>query len=123
MRNIFFLVFFISFISCKKIVEPVARADYYITNNRSNDLSIQANIYDNRSLENSQIAAGTSVFIFKATEGSGGHIMPSNFFSSFKVYEKLQGGDSLIYEGVRNEDWIREPLSSDYFKVTLVINN
>lgn len=48
-----------------------------------------------------QIAPGETRAIKAVSEGSGGHVRPSNFIQTFSV----ESGGKTIYEGVRNADW------------------
>jgi hypothetical protein len=98
------------------IIEPIAHGDYYIINNTSSVLTISAfgvfGIGEVALLTN-EISAGTTAHIYTFTEGSGGHVMPSNAWEDFYVYSGTQSDNTIIYSGVVDSDWKEEGSNSE----------
>lgn len=92
------------FISCTN--EPMAKGVYFIENKTTTDLKLTAS-FNNEPINflDSLVEAGLVNHVYSVTEGTGGHVMPSNFFTDFKVFALTANGDSLVYEGVNNADW------------------
>jgi hypothetical protein len=90
------------------IEEPVVEEDYFIRNESDFELRVHAtSVFGNTPIDllADIVLPGGEVHVFHAVEGSGGHAMPSNFFGTFRV----EAGDAVVYEGVRDQDWRREP--------------
>lgn len=111
------------FPSCRKPAEPIVEANYYINNLTPNPLRIQA-IQGTASvpLIMDTIKAFRVEKFYHATEGTGGHPYPSNFFSEFKVFSITANGDSLVYEGVTNSDWKQENNDNEVIELVLKID-
>ncbi len=118
------VVFFslLTFTACRKPAEPIVEANYYIQNLTPNRLRIQA-IQGTAAvpLLTDTIDALRLEKFYHAVEGSGGHPYPSNFFSEFKVFALTAGGDSLVYQGVKNSDWKQENTDKDELDLVLKI--
>jgi hypothetical protein len=85
------------------IVEAVSEADYYVRNDTSLPVSLSATALFGEPviLLQDTVPAGGEALIYHALEGTGGHVMPSNFFHAFTA---SQSGKTL-YSGVRDADW------------------
>ncbi|MFT3925251.1 MAG: hypothetical protein QM778_22125 [Myxococcales bacterium] len=85
------------------IVEPVSEADYYVRNQTAAAVSLAATDLSGGPVQllQDRLAPGEEARIYHALEGTGGHVMPSNFFENFTV----TSGTDVTYSGVRNEDW------------------
>ena len=92
--------------SCISTKEPISTGYYYVVNKGDQFLRLEASFMGNAIvLEEDTIPPFDTTFIFTAIEGSGGHVLPSNFFSTFQVHRVIPGNDSLLYTGVNNNDW------------------
>jgi len=102
MRSALLLLAAVQIGSCQK-PEPMAYTDYFVENHTANVLHIEHTPTLNLTtpLLAEDVPSGERVHILSVVMGSGGHAMPSNFFSAFS----LQAGDSIVYTGVRNADW------------------
>jgi hypothetical protein len=84
----------------------MSKGVYFIENKTTSDLKISASYNGEKIIFlDSLVEAGLLNHIYSVTEGSGGHVMPSNFFTEFKVFALTANGDSLVYDGVNNADW------------------
>jgi hypothetical protein len=85
------------------ITEPITEENYYVRNLRSDVLRVVAtgHLGDTVELLEDTVAPQAEVHIFHASEGSGGHALPTNFFATFEILV----GDEVVYEGVRDNDW------------------
>lgn len=116
MRKISFFILFLVFNNCEVIREPVIYGDYYITNNRSEDLIITALYlfsYDPVTFLTDRINPGRKEHIYTFVETTGGHVMPSNAFYEFLIYSDSIALDNIVYSGINNEDWIVEGKSNE----------
>ncbi|MGB0392102.1 MAG: hypothetical protein ACPGD5_11065 [Salibacteraceae bacterium] len=94
------------------IEDSIQHGDYYIINNRSVKLIASAiDSYTNKEVEliSNEIAPGSKVLVFTLTEGIGGHLMPSNAWKEFYVYEDVKSDSTIIYSGLEDKDWKEEP--------------
>jgi hypothetical protein len=107
--------------SCRQLViESVNTGEYYVTNNTTENILIQADSMNTPAkLQDSIVAPGNSVLIVKVAEMTGGHILPSNFFTDFRVFVRRSSGDSIIYRGVHNSDWQPTHLNIRNTRLTL----
>ena len=104
MKRIIVLLFIFS--ACTTTKEPVSTGYYYVLNKGDQFLRLKASYMGNPILlEEDTIPPLDTTFIFTAIEGSGGHVLPSNFFSTFQVTLVQPGNDSLLYSGVNNNAW------------------
>ena len=108
--------FFILVVNCTGIPEYVSHGDYYITNNTSNKLIFEA--FGNWSTGEVDLLTNTNnpgdkTHIYTFTEGSGGHVRPSNSWDEFYVYAGVKSDSTKIYSGIKNNDWEHEGFSSD----------
>ena len=112
------LLVLVLFTSCRK-PEPEERADYLVENNSALGLNIvhTPSLNLDTPLLTDTVPPGERVHFLSVVMGSGGHVMPSNFFTAFS----LIAGDSVIYSGVRNGDWRREGEVEDRQQMVLVI--
>lgn len=104
MKYILLTTIIITQFACTK--QPVSVGYYYIGNHTSFDLKIEA--YYNQTqivLLDSVVEFNRFKLIYTGVEESGGGVNPSTFFTEFTVHAITAAGDSLIYQGVRNEDW------------------
>ena len=100
------LLLLLIFSACTTIKEPVTTGYYYVVNKGDQFLRLEASYIGNPILlTEDTIPPFDTTFIFTAIEGSGGHVLPSNFFSTFQVTLVQPGNDSLLYSGVNNYDW------------------
>ena len=93
---------------CNRIIEPIAHGDYYVTNATKSNLIIAAsgNFGSGEAkLLTDEIGSGDKIHIYTFTEGSGGHVMPSNAWSDFIVYAGHKSDSTIIYSGIDNSDW------------------
>lgn len=79
--------------------EQVNYGRYFVTNQTKEAIRLQAG---GVTLRTSEIPPGATAAIFDAAEGSGGHVWPSNFFSSFSV----ESSHGTVYSGVNDRDWV-----------------
>lgn len=113
------IILLFSLLSCTN--EPMARGVYFIDNKTTSNLKISASYNGEQIIFLDSLVETERVnHVYSVTEGSGGHVLPSNFFSSFEVFAITGSGDSLVYEGVRNDDWITSSNTIDQ-DITLVI--
>jgi len=108
---------------CQTVVtEPVTTAEYYVTNNTGHNLLVQ---FDKANtpvlLQDSIVAPGSNMLIYKVAEMTGGHVLPSNFLTDIRVFALLASGDSLVYQGINNADWHQGGSSSSAIQLTLII--
>lgn len=102
------------------IVEAVNEADYYLVNDSSYDLTIQAS----RELLTNSVLAGETAFFFAMVEGTGGHTLPSNAFSEFRLLAEVSSVQTTAYSGVNNDDWLELPaIEGGNPRLELRVNN
>jgi hypothetical protein len=103
MRTAAPIFFLLLCLACRK-PEPVEHARYLIDNRSDMGLRIQVEPSPNLlwALITDTVPPNSKVHFQDVSMGSGGHLMPGNFYRSFR----LTAGDTVIYEGVRNNDWI-----------------
>lgn len=91
----------------KPIVEPMTRARYYIDNRTDSALALSLEaLYGEADLLTDSLPAQTITAIDDVVQGSGGHVLPSNFYRSFAVtFVDSLGNTVAVYSGVHNEDW------------------
>ena len=101
-------------IRCDRIVEPITHGDYYITNNTTSMLIISA-FFGSEELQMlaNEIKPGEKTHIYTFTEGSGGHVMPSNAWDDFIIYSENISEENIVYSGINNSDWEFEGCSND----------
>lgn len=123
MKKLILFLFSIYLVSCKKIDNTnTTTAEYVVQNKTSTTLVVKAeNMNSPVILKNSLIPENTSALIYEVEAGTGAHVFPSNFLSDIKVYARVKAGDSLIYSGVRNEDWQELPSGNGQTNLTLTI--
>jgi len=121
---IYFITFFlIPAFSCKQ-VDPVSKGYYYIDNRSEQVLTLEATSIHQTAIEflPDTIAPRSIVRFYSVIECSGGHVRPSNFFSEFEVFAIVNDMDSLIYQGVNDNDWeFREEGQEDGQNYYLII--
>ena len=112
----------ILFSACRKPAEPIVKANYYIQNLTPDRLRIQA-LQGTAAvpLITDTIEPSRLEKFYFAVEGTGGHPYPSNFFTEFKVFALTTNGDSLVYQGVKNNDWKQENNDNDVIDLVLKI--
>jgi hypothetical protein len=98
------------FLSCSRIVEPVSFGEYFVTNSTDKTIILEAISIggSEATLLANFISAGEKAHIYSVAEGSGGHVRPSNYFSSFTVYADSIAEANIIYSKVEDSDWIDE---------------
>lgn len=68
-----------SLLSCTN--EPIAKGVYFIDNKTTSNLKISASFNGEQiTFLDSLVEAGYVNHVYSVTEGSGGHVLPSNFF-------------------------------------------
>ncbi len=85
-----------------EIVETVARATYYVVNQTEGTVVFEAVHLGGEGSLNVEIPAGESVEVDRVAEGTGGHTMPSNFYTSHTV--RLDGVQ--IGRTLGDDDWV-----------------
>lgn len=119
----YFFILVVSF-NCRGIPEYVSHGEYYITNNTTNKLIVEAfgtwGIGEVELLTN-EINPGDKTHIYTFTEGSSGHVRPSNAWAEFYVYSETKNDSSIIYFGINDKDWVFEGASNDHFIYNLTI--
>lgn len=108
--------------SCRKPADPLSKANYYIQNKTALVLRVDAlqGTAEVPLLKDS-INPGLTEKFFTAIEGSGGNIYPSNFFTDFKISAITPNGDSIVYSGVKNNDWETENNDNANLELVLTI--
>lgn len=106
------------------IVEPMAYGRYYVDNRTDSALVVSAEaLYGEADLLTDSIPPQSITAIAEVVQGSGGHVLPSNFYRAFAVtVEDSLGSASVLYSGVRNEDWDRISSFADRTELVLVID-
>ncbi|MBK8226962.1 MAG: hypothetical protein IPK70_07280 [Flavobacteriales bacterium] len=109
--------------SCHKPKEPISRGAYHVENRTSDVLRIDATgHHGDVDLLTDSIQSEANALIMIVTEGSGGHIMPSNFLRELMISSiDSTGASILVYSGVRDADWQRTGQSQDRTDLLLVI--
>ncbi len=93
-------------VTCGKPGEPVTRGRYFIDNRLDLSLNAIGTSDQGPSVDfTDSIPAHTKSLFMEVTEGSGGHVLPSNFLTTFLITN--EAGDT-VYTGVHNEDWERD---------------
>ncbi len=115
MRSCFFILCLMS--SCIQPVEYSSSADYFVVNSGAQVVLVNTEMLHSDIALTDTVAPFDTAYIYTAREGSGGHIYPTNFFGSFRVYVVGQTADSMIYEGVHNNDWTKTPIGQGVFKL------
>lgn len=97
-----------------KKFEPHDSVKWHVDNQLPYELEVIADHDTKRiTLADTSVAANSREHIFAAFEGDGGYVQPSYYMTSFQVYARTPGGDSLVYYGVNNNDWIMEGDGND----------
>ncbi|QQR86888.1 MAG: hypothetical protein IPJ76_01290 [Flavobacteriales bacterium] len=106
------------------IVEPMAYGRYYVDNRTDSALVVSAEaLYGQADLLTDSLQAQSITAIDDVVQGSGGHVLPSNFYRGFAVtFVDSMGNASVLYSGVRNEDWERVSTIADRTELILVID-
>ena len=119
-KNVFKLLclcfFIIAFVACEKNVDPMTSGDYYVTNNTTNTviLAAEGNWGSGAvALLADEVLVGSKTHVYTFTEGSGGHVLPSNAWGDFYVYDSIVSDSNIIYSGIHNADWIYEGTNSE----------
>ena len=110
-------------VTCCHKPEPIEHGSYYIDNRTAEALHLSiVQHWDDGNQLNEIIPPDTLLRFMDVTQGSGGHVLPSNFIKRFTVTrtDSLLG-EVVVYEGVRNGDWRREDLSSGRTDLVLLI--
>lgn len=109
--------------SCHKPEEPFSRGAYHVENRTSAVLRIDATGHlGDVDLLTDSIQSEATALIMLVSEGSGGHIMPSNFLQELMINSVDSTGASIpVYSGVRDADWQRMGQSQDRTDLLLVI--
>lgn len=113
------------FSACRPvIIEPMAYGRYYIDNRTDSALVVSAEaLYGQADLLTDSLPAQSITAIDEVVQGSGGHVLPSNFYRGFAVtFVDSMGNASVLYSGVRNEDWERVSTIADRTELMLVID-
>lgn len=103
--------------------EPIEHGSYYLDNRTPYvlHLHIEQHWDEGHQLRDS-IPPDTLLRFMDVTQGSGGHVLPSNFIKRFNVVRNDSLlGEVIEYEGVRNDHWQRMDLSPDRTDLVLVI--
>lgn len=84
------------------IAERTNYGRYFVRNN--SNVAVHASGQDRGGVTpiKLDIAPGDTIEVWRVSEGSGGHVRPSNFFDSIQLTKK---GGSVAYSGVRDLDW------------------
>jgi hypothetical protein len=98
------------------IVETVNYGRYFVHNRFPYAVRIATTGYP---VATTLLPAGAVTHIGDVAEGTGGHVMPSNFFESFTV--RPATGGRVVYSGVRNQDWRQIGRSCPRARFLLVI--
>lgn len=106
------------------IVEPMAHARYFIDNRTDSALVVSAEaIYGEVDLLTDSLPAQTITAIDEVVQGSGGHVLPSNFYRAFEVsFVDSLGSATVLYSGVSNADWERISTFADRTELVLLID-
>ncbi|MGB6049111.1 MAG: hypothetical protein WBG34_16060 [Flavobacteriales bacterium] len=92
--------------SQSRIVEYVSHGSYLVENATSTVLHIHAvGLWGPVVLLADSVLPGTTTEFFQVTEGSGGHLMPSNFLSELVITQGDRTSPAVVYNGIRNDDW------------------
>jgi hypothetical protein len=99
--------------ACRK-PEPIVHASYFVDNRSGHVLQLQGEgLHRPAVFLTTEIPIGSRTRFMDVAMGSGGHVLPSNFLSSFRV----MAGDSLLYEGVNNSHWQQQDGKHHYVLV------
>lgn len=83
------------------VVDPVTHATYYVINETDGDVLFRATRLWSEEVLEVTIPAREIVELDRVTEGSGGHVLPSNFYGPYSV-TPVDGGTVLFPV---NADW------------------
>jgi hypothetical protein len=123
MRALIFSILVSLLLGCKPVVEPVAFGEYFVTNNTSSVIVLTAFSGSVEvALTNDMIDPGQKSHIYSIEVAAGGHVMPSNAFTSFTVYSESIDPSNIIYSKVDNEDWNYEGVDYWHLVYHLEIN-
>lgn len=103
--------------------EPIEHGSYYLDNRTPYVLHLRIEQHwDEGHQLRVSIPPDTLLRFMDVTQGSGGHVLPSNFIKRFSVVRNDSLlGEVIEYEGVRNDHWQRMDLSPDRTDLVLVI--
>ncbi|MBK9176932.1 MAG: hypothetical protein IPM46_11485 [Flavobacteriales bacterium] len=98
----------ILFGACARITEPVTLGSYYVENLTGAPLRVEATtLFGDSSVLSDSVPSGESTLFLEVSEGSGGHVLPSNFLRTFEVHgADSTGSQVVLYAGVHNTDWV-----------------
>ncbi len=85
------------------IVEAINYGRYFIRNNQRQTLHASGVDRGGVTPRTLDIPPGATVEVWRVSEGTGGHVRPTNFFASITI-TPIAGG-APVYSGVRNDDW------------------
>lgn len=106
MRTIAILLAVLAISACIK-PDDIHQGDYHVANHLTTGLKAYAEYRGQPvQLMRDSIPPGDTVHIAHVTEGSGGHIYPSNFFSVFRLTTvDSTGAEVIAYQGLDHGPW------------------
>jgi hypothetical protein len=109
MKKAFMLILTL-LMNCSKVVEPVTFGEFFVTNSTDKTIIINALRIggSEATLLVNSISVDDKAHIFTFADGSGGHVRPSNAFSSFTIYSEIKAQANIIYSRVEDSDWVNE---------------
>lgn len=110
-------------VSCKNGDDVALFEGRYFVHNKT-PLTLKVDAKDGGEfvlLENSQIAIGQSERAFTAEAETENGIRLSNFFTEFRIFVRIGIKDSVIYNRVRQSDWIEGERGDNFQEFTLEI--
>lgn len=90
------------------IEEPISYGDYHIANQTTVAVTIEATELftdDPIALLTDTVQPDATEYIYTFAEGSGGHVMPSNAFSAFRVLATIDSQPVTVYDAVDDGRW------------------
>lgn len=119
------LVLMLAVTSCKdKLNEPSFEGRFYLENNTSLTLKVQAKDgADFVVLKNSQIAPNAKEELVIVPDLGPTTAFPTTVFTEFRVYINTGLKDSTVYSAVRNNDWTVGVENEEYKEMILSIPN
>ncbi|MEO8589278.1 MAG: hypothetical protein ABI432_07925, partial [Flavobacteriales bacterium] len=100
-------------VACGKPVELETHGRYFIDNRTDTALYAKGTMTQGTSaVFTDSISAHTRSLFLEVSDGSGGHVRPSNFLITFMVSADSMGTLVEVYSGVHNDDWLTVPTAS-----------
>jgi hypothetical protein len=111
MKKVVIACLFVTLVGCTKPEEVKVIAEYFVTN--ATDKKIILSITETGNIGETELltdtlAVGERAKVLVLQKSIGALILPENAFVRFVAYSQRKDPKTIVYSGVRDEDWIYE---------------